>query len=170
MGISNFKFQVSNHHIWNSKFKIHQVHFIEASPVLRSHQTGVCFMKSNRNRASHQHSSANPPEFLDAVIEELLTRKLVNTKQIADAWLKRRRMHKMGKRHPVWRWLLLGISTVYQPPLRPQLQQIHSAFCTFYFPFRLQWDLIFVRGACEPLSTRLRLQDYQSVTKALLFY
>ncbi|MFK7848983.1 MAG: hypothetical protein AB8G77_27090 [Rhodothermales bacterium] len=62
-------------------------------------------MKSNQDNNSFRFSTSNPPEILDPVVEEALVRKLVNSKQVAEAWLKRRTMYGMGKQHPVWRWL-----------------------------------------------------------------
>ncbi len=62
-------------------------------------------MKSNQRNNSFRSSISKPPEMLDPVVEEALVRKIVNSKQVADAWLKRRTMYGMGKQHPVWRWL-----------------------------------------------------------------
>ena len=62
-------------------------------------------MMSNQHSDSFRFSASRPPEMLDPVVEEALAKKLVNSKQVADAWLKRRTMYDMGKHHPVWRWL-----------------------------------------------------------------
>lgn len=64
-------------------------------------------MKSNQDNNSFRFSTSSPPEMLDPVVEEALVRKLVTSKQVADAWLKRRTMYGMGKQHPVWRWLAI---------------------------------------------------------------
>ncbi len=62
-------------------------------------------MNSNSHRNRIHFPALNPPELQDPVIEEALARKLVNSKQVADAWLKRKIMYRMGEHHPVWRWL-----------------------------------------------------------------
>ena len=62
-------------------------------------------MKPNPKKNSSYPLVSNPPDILDPVVEEALTRKLVTNKQVADAWLKRKTMYQFGKFHPVWRWL-----------------------------------------------------------------
>ncbi len=62
-------------------------------------------MKSDHPENNSPPFVASPPDMLDPVVEEALSRKLVSNRQVADAWLKRKTMFRAGKQHPVWRWL-----------------------------------------------------------------